>query len=106
MFLRWLTKPLLSFIGTNSELQGAIVKMALPTIYATDTKIEHPLKPFNILKEEDLQKKENYDSIGPIHYKDMFVVLDKFSDAWDNKLPWQCLKWCCAIKLEILNKME
>jgi hypothetical protein len=42
---------------------------ALPTIYAVDTKMEHPLKPFDILKDEDLENKENYGNIDPIHYK-------------------------------------
>jgi hypothetical protein len=35
----------------------------------------------------------------------MSVVPDKFSDAWDNKSPWQRLKWRYAIKLELM-KME
>jgi hypothetical protein len=68
--------------------------------------MEHPLKPLDISKEEDLEnKEENYDNIDPIHYKDMFVVPDKFLDAWDNKSPWQGLKWRYAIKLELM-KME
>jgi hypothetical protein len=57
---------------------------AFPTIHEVDSKMEHPLKPFNILKEEDLEKVENYNNIDPI----MFVVPYKFSEAWDNKAPW------------------
>jgi hypothetical protein len=69
-------------------------------IQAVPTMMEHPIQPFNLVKEE---KEEDYDQIDPIHYKDMFVVPDTFSEAWENKSLWQRMKWRYAIKLELMK---
>jgi hypothetical protein len=70
---------------------------------APGIKFEGTALPLVLDEPYGLKREENYDSIDPIHCKDMFVVPDTFSDARENKSLWQRLKWRYAIKLELVK---